>query len=246
MGQKTTRTRALVDRAYAYLKEMILYHEVKPGQRLQDRDLAQSIGVSRTPVREALSRLERDGLVINLEGRGYFVREIDRQEVEHLYDLRELVECHAMGLAVKHARPEDIEELAKMLDAIEALGNSAEGRAEGVKLGIRIHEIVGRASGNPWMHQTMIRLLDQLLFCIWTEAWLETSAELEATRREHRAYLRVLQAKSATKGRALVRTHVRRAKAQFLRMLKAREAFYGQSDSGHMKPHRGGNSLSII
>lgn len=229
MKQKTTGRQALVERAYTQLKDMILYHTFAPGQRLRDRDLALDLGVSRTPAREALSRLERDGLVRKLDGKGYFVREIEPQEVECLYDLRELLESHAMGLAVKHARPDDVAEMAGVLDTIAALGDSANGRGEEVRLGIRIHEIVARASGNPVLHEMMVHLLERLLFFIWTEAWLETPAEVEATRREHRAYLTVLKSGHVGKGKALVRTHVRRAKAQFMRMLRAREAFYGSS-----------------
>lgn len=231
MNGKTTRTRALAERAYARLKDRILRHELRPGQRLQDRDLARDLGVSRTPTREALNRLERDGLVRNRDGKGYFVRDIDPQEIEHLYDLRELIECHAMRLAVKHATTEDTDELAEILDAIDAVGESAGGRAEQVQLGIRIHEIVARASGNPFLHDIMVRVLEQLLFFIWTEAWLETPEEIEQTRREHRAYLTVLRARSTGEATALVRTHVQRAKSQFLRMSRTREEFYAQRES---------------
>ncbi len=251
MTQKGPRTRAAAERAYSQLKEMILYHRIKPGQRLQDRDLAQELGVSRTPVREALGHLERDGLVTNRNGRGYFVREIDSKEVEHLYDLRELIECHAITLAVKHAKPEDIAELAGVLDTIKALDDSPKGRSEEITLGNRVHEIIGRASGNPFLHEMMVRALALSFWIHWTEAWLETPAEIEATRREHRACLSVLRAKSAKKARDLIRTHVRRGKAQVLRILRSRQAFYEQrgtpvgSGLGRAVSNRKGTSLPI-
>ncbi|MFA5027334.1 MAG: GntR family transcriptional regulator [Candidatus Methylomirabilota bacterium] len=229
------RTKKITERAYSQLKQMILYHKLSPGQRLQGRDLAEELGVSRTPVREALNRLENDGLVVSLEGKGQFVQRIDAGEVERLYDLRELLETYATCLAIQHATPQDVEDLTRMLSAIEALGESPEGRGEGIRLGIQFHERIAHASGNPFLHETLVRLLDRQLFYIWTEGWLETPAEREATKREHRAYLAALRDRSLPKARKVARTHVRRFKHRLLETLKAREAFYAAIEK-HDRP----------
>lgn len=216
----------IADRVYSQLKTMILYHKLSPGQRLQDRDLAGMLDVSRTPVREALSRLERDGLVVKRNGKGHFVRRIDPEEVAHLYDVRELLETQATCLAAKHATPQALASLAKMLARLERLGDSPDERAEGISLGIEFHVRIARASGNPVLSELLARLLDQQLFYIWTEGWHESPAEQELTKRDHRAYLVALQERSLPQARAIVRAHVRRFKSRLLEILRAREAYY--------------------
>jgi DNA-binding GntR family transcriptional regulator len=221
-----SRTKNITDWTYSQLKKMILYHKLTPGERLQDRDLARQLNVSRTPVREALSRLERDGLVVNHNGKGHFVQRIDPRRVEQLYDLRELLETHATCLAIKHATKEDLEDLVRMHDTMERLGETLDERAAGIRLGIEFHARIARASGNPFLYEMLVRLLDQQLFYIWTEGWLETAVEREATRRDHRAYMAALRERSLLKARKAVRAHVRRFRRRLLDVLNAREAFY--------------------
>ena len=87
--------------AYDSLRTMILGGEVRPGERLGERELARRIRVSRTPLREALGRLERDGLAINKPGMGYFALEFDAKVIDELYEFRELLEVHAARAAAR-------------------------------------------------------------------------------------------------------------------------------------------------
>src|SRR5215510_15049068 len=101
----TTKTKAravenLSTRVYNQIKQLILCNEVMPGQKLSHQQLSERLGVSRTPVREALTRLVQEGYVSFLPKRGFTCKEIRMQEAEELYELREALEAFTVEKAV--------------------------------------------------------------------------------------------------------------------------------------------------
>lgn len=110
------RPAGLADRVYHQLRDSIGSHQIRPGERLQEVSLAAQLGVSRTPVREALARLESEGMIA-MEGRGFVVPELTDADIEEIYQLRFLLEPAAARIAVAKAiEPAD---LASMASAIE-------------------------------------------------------------------------------------------------------------------------------
>jgi DNA-binding GntR family transcriptional regulator len=97
---KTRTAENLSGRVYAQIKNLILCNEVMPGQKMHHQELSDRLGVSRTPVREALTRLVQEGYVSFLPNRGFTCKEIRLQEAEELYDLREALEGFAIEKAV--------------------------------------------------------------------------------------------------------------------------------------------------
>lgn len=225
------RTRAIADSVYNHLKDMILSNHLKPGQKLLDRDLASELGVSRTPVREALSRLEQDGLVDNRAGKGYFVADMDAKQIADLYDLREMLEALAVRLVAERATLSDLAQLEGVLATLEEYRDNPAKRGEEIKVGLRIHETIARASGNAFLHETLVRLLDRMQFFIWMEMLYEDRQAADLTRTEHKALLVLIREKRADEAEALIRTHVRTAKQHILKIVRAREAFYQQTSS---------------
>lgn len=223
------RTRAIADSVYNHLKDMILSNHLKPGQKLLDRDLASELGVSRTPVREALGRLEQDGLVDNRAGKGYFVADMDAKQIADLYDLREMLEALAVRLAAERATLSDLAQLEGVLATLEEYRDNPAKRGEEIKVGLRIHETIARASGNAFLHETLVRLLDRMQFFIWMEMLYEDRQAADLTRTEHKALLILIREKRADEAEALIRTHVRTAKQHILKIVRAREAFYQQT-----------------
>jgi DNA-binding GntR family transcriptional regulator len=92
---------SLGNAVYQAIKQRILENRLRPGNKLGHQDLAEMLGVSRTPVREALERLAQEGFVVHRPRRGCFVSEIDVQEACELYDLREALEVHALRRTAK-------------------------------------------------------------------------------------------------------------------------------------------------
>ena len=110
------RPAGLADRVYYQLRDNIGSHQIRPGERLQEVGLAAQLGVSRTPVREALARLESEGMIA-VEGRGFVVPELTDADIEEIYQLRFLLEPAAIGTAV--AEVGSAADLASMSSAIE-------------------------------------------------------------------------------------------------------------------------------
>jgi DNA-binding GntR family transcriptional regulator len=213
---------------YSALKQMIVSNELSPGQRLLDRELADKLGVSRTPVRDALRRLEQDGLITTRTGRRWFVADLDTKQAADLYELREVLEVHAVHLAAERGTPADFEELERVLTTLETYREVPDKRGEEIRFGLRVHEVIARASGNAVLQETLIRLLDRMLPFIWVEMLYEDSEATETTRREHAMLLTLIREKRVDKAEEVIRTHIQTARDHMLRILSARERFYEQ------------------
>jgi len=107
---------SVAERAYTELKAMVMGYALKPGERINEVELSRRIGVSRTPLREALNRLQTESLLRFSPGKGYFCRDLDVHETFQLYELRKAIETAAVRLAVQRARDEEIDALEAFLD----------------------------------------------------------------------------------------------------------------------------------
>jgi DNA-binding GntR family transcriptional regulator len=101
-GPRAKRTENLSAQVYSQIKNLILCNEVLPGQKLHHQQLSERLGVSRTPVREALTRLVQEGYVSLLPNRGFTCKEIRLQEANELYELREALEVFAVEKAIEN------------------------------------------------------------------------------------------------------------------------------------------------
>ncbi|MEM7686201.1 MAG: GntR family transcriptional regulator [Paracoccaceae bacterium] len=137
--------------AYTLILEAIDRGDIAPGQRLVETDLAEKLGVSRTPVREALQRLEAQDVVAR-EGRSLRVATLDHDQLGELYEVRGVVEGLAARLAARHAAPEEIEVLQQMVDADRALIGDAMGLALANRT---FHRQLHRASHNRYLSQML-------------------------------------------------------------------------------------------
>ena len=137
--------------AYTLILEAIDRGDIKPGARLVETELAERLGVSRTPVREALQRLEAQDVVAR-EGRSLRVATLDHDQLGELYEVRGVVEGLAARLAARHAAPEEIEVLQQMVEADRALI----GNPTALSLANRtFHRQLHRASHNRYLSQML-------------------------------------------------------------------------------------------
>src|SRR5581483_10446370 len=111
-----TPSDSFVDRAYERLKRMAVGYHLKPGQRLNEIELAKQLGVSRTPLREALNRLNIEGFTRFSPGEGFYSRNLSQREILDLYELRKAIELHGVRLAIQHANEDEILALRTFLD----------------------------------------------------------------------------------------------------------------------------------
>jgi len=118
-GMRVAKRKSLREKVYDSLKKSILHGRLKGGQRLIEEQLAHQVGISRTPVREAFHKLERDELVIRLPKGGFAVREFTKEDVEEIFGIRSALESYAVFLATSHISPEKISHLEKKIEETE-------------------------------------------------------------------------------------------------------------------------------
>lgn len=152
---------ALASRAYDAVKAMILDQEIPPRAHLAIDQLSQSLGVSQTPVREALARLEGDGLVTR-EGNGrlHVADVLDRARFEQLYTMRLALEPLAASLAAAGATPADVSFLRNTIAEMGASAGqgSSAGYAPFLAADTAFHECIARAGGNGFMAEAVHHL----------------------------------------------------------------------------------------
>ena len=109
---------SLTDQAYQIIKEAIISLKLKPGERLKESKLAEELGISATPIKGALTRLEQEGLVKTIRFRGASVAKIDVHDVEEIFELRELLEGAAVRKAALNFSSEDLQKGEALLEAM--------------------------------------------------------------------------------------------------------------------------------
>ncbi|OZM76099.1 GntR family transcriptional regulator [Pseudonocardia sp. MH-G8] len=178
----------------------ILGGRLRPGQPLVETELAASLGVSKTPVREALKTLHNSGLVVTTEYRGVSVRIADAAMVRQVSDVRMVLEPEALRRGVE--RGSDFGAAADALDTAPAGGN-AEAQARSNR---DFHGALYRSCGNPLMVAILDGLRDQTALISITGWGVSPTWDEEAG--EHRAILTAAQAGEAERAAGLLRTHI--------------------------------------
>lgn len=147
---------SLADRAYLRLREEIISTELPPGALLREDDLMRRLGMGRTPVREALQRLQPDGLVTVIPRRGTLVSEVNIMDLAAIYEVRARLESWAARLAAERVRDFDRAEAGQLISELDAL-TPDRGHEPLLALDRRIHRFVYRCSKNRFLAETLDR-----------------------------------------------------------------------------------------
>jgi DNA-binding GntR family transcriptional regulator len=214
-------TENLSARVYNEIKNLILCNEILPGRKLHHQELSERLGVSRTPVREALTRLVQEGYVSFLPNRGFTCKEIRLQEAEELYDLREALEAFAVEKAIDHMDADALHGLAVKL---HVYGDDVQNRFTRERLiyDQEIHLEIARLSGNETLVKTLTQLFERIILKRRTDGIYHPSRGTAA----HQEHLRLYEAmKKRDVGEAveLIRAHIRAGKENVVTDLKQRQ-----------------------
>jgi DNA-binding GntR family transcriptional regulator len=203
--------------AYQLLREAIATGKLKQGARVLESELANLLGMSRTPIREAIAALEADGLISIDGARGRVVTTLDYQSIMELYAVREVLESTAAGLAARNASDMEILTLRDMLEHEEEILGDAGKLGEHNR---RFHEAIYYFSHNRYMVRTLQYIrTGMLLFGPATHAGPERR---ETGLKEHRAIVEAIASRDAAAAEAAMRHHVRRAQqARIKRLLQS-------------------------
>ncbi len=211
----------LVDAVYVRLRDMIVTNALQAGQKLVERDLAEQLGVSRTPIRGALGLLAASGLVEGRIRRGYHVSRLSVGQVSDLYEFRKTLEVNAARLAADRADTSHIVEIETLLLEVDSLAPELENHARAVQVDMRLHELIARASGNILLHRAVCGVLDKVMRFISVE--IGDRESLAAAQSQHRALLLAIAERDAAGAAELVGIHIEAARNSLLKTLKARE-----------------------
>lgn len=206
--------------AYAKLRELICSGELTQGQRLDERALAKALGVSRTPVREAVTRLVSDGLIEHRPYQGNFVRTFSVDQVAGLYDVRGALEVLAIREAVQRLTDETVGTVRSALDAAcEALeADDLDAFAEADR---RFHKVIAESSGNG----TLILLLANLEAQIQLVRGVANQIPnlVERTTLERQQILEALESRDVDRAGELMAAHIEDVKQTTIAKLRAEE-----------------------
>lgn len=213
MGQAGKSLRA-TDTVYAAVRKMILSGEAAAGSHLGEAELAESLGISRTPVREALQRLGADGLVDVAPHRGARVASWTREDLEEIFELRSLLEPHAAARAAR--RGPDPSVLAELRDLCDAMESAAEAGEYGqvAELNGRFHAAVVEASGNRRLPAMLTSVMHAPLI-VGTFRRYDPS-ELTRSMNHHRELVAALTTRDPAWAESVMRAHIRAAAARVI------------------------------
>lgn len=204
------------DGVYDRIRADILSCDLAPGARIYENDLAQRHGVSKSPVRDALLRLQEQGLIEVLPRKGYQVRPISVADADELYEMRILLEKACVRRAVDHASDEDLAGLDKFRSA-----ESNGGLAEWVTYNRDFHRAIAELSGNARLAKSAEAVIDQfdrLTFVGVSQQRSDTASDKLVG--EHCDIIDAMQARDRGRAGTLVTNHIKRSRKRVFAVLE--------------------------
>jgi DNA-binding GntR family transcriptional regulator len=200
--------------AYDYLYDSIVNNKLPPGAAIVERDISNMLGISRTPVREALKQLESEGLIWHFPLRGTFVSEVTTQDVEEIFSLREVLEETALKTAIHEIRDEELCELEALLNSLddntpyEKYYNSDR----------ELHNLIIRNGHNKRLIQFLNTLNSQIERLRRISAL--TPKRLQKSKQEHLEIIKVLKQRDFEKTAEILKKHIRNVKLSTLNVCR--------------------------
>jgi DNA-binding GntR family transcriptional regulator len=216
-GIRVSKKRSLREEVYESLKKSILHGKLKAGQRLIEEQLAHEVGISRTPVREAFHKLERDELVKRLSKGGFAVREFTKEDVEETFGIRGALESYAGYLATAHFTPDKIVALEKKVkESEDALKGNDEDRI--VRTHSEFHEMIYLTCKSQKLIDMIHEFRDYLYR--YRAAIYLAKGSFQSSNNEHRQIMEAVKKKNPRLVERLLRRHIEKAKEAVIREIK--------------------------
>lgn len=207
------------DQVYQLLKDEICNGVYEPGYWLQEKEVAQRLKVSRSPVREALRQLTRDGLVRDIPNKGVFVREFSIRDIEDVFDLRIMMESFALLHTSPDLATEKKEGLLELLRQVEQ-GHQTEDRKEYIRADIQLHHYLIELCGNQFLVEAYSDIYSMIKqFCIYS---LIDLTRFNNSMSEHRQIVHSILTGQMEEAEKINRLHLELTKAKLAEVLRAR------------------------
>ncbi|WP_068279763.1 GntR family transcriptional regulator [Aldersonia kunmingensis] len=205
VGDVDSGTRTNADRAYEIIRERLIMLDIRPGEPINDEQLAGDLGFGRTPVREALKRLERERLVIAYPRRGTFATIVDMTDLADICEIRKQLEPAAAARAARVGSAQARARLSALAAEIAEMGVDDDPR-DVLRKDVHVHREIYRASGNPHLEDILVGL-DAHATRIWC-LFLDRLPDIAGHVREHLALLDAILVGDEATAAALTLAHV--------------------------------------
>jgi len=212
---------SLAEQAYQTVKEAIITGSLRPGELIQERELARRYQLSKTPVREALQALQREGLVEAVPRAGYIVSAMTTRDVQDLFQLRSILETAATELAARNASEEVLKDLRESANFKYIHGDQASYEAF-LKLNTEFHHKVAQASGNKRLAQIVLQLVENLERLFHLELDVRDSADEMVA--EHKALVSALIDRDSERARQIMADQIQRSRDRVLEAIVKQES----------------------
>jgi DNA-binding GntR family transcriptional regulator len=224
-----------VNQAYLELKRIILEHEVSLGAKLNEGELASALGISRTPVREAINRLEKEGLVQIFPQRGAFVVQFSERDVFELFLIRENLEGLAAYLAAEKMNEDGLAKLESCIQGFNEPFNELAVQRYAEE-DFRFHQTIVTLSDCQRLIKMISTLYDHIR--IFRLTMLGLSSRMKTSLAEHRLLVETFRKKDSQKSEQMMRQHIRHVREGVIENI---EFFLKDEEKNRMGIRRSGN-----
>lgn len=213
LGLGIATRRVLADVVTDDLRDAIIAHELEPGRRLAEDDLANQMGVSRGPVREALARLEREGLVVIERHKGARIASWGRADVEEIFSLRLVLEQLAIEWACKNTTAADVSALESVVKEFRKLSDKQRTIKAVSKLDLEFHTAIFDAAHHDRLSRAWEILRSQIhsfLIYTWTRDELINKTLMDSWDKDHHVFVEIIKKRDIERGLKEIKAHVER------------------------------------
>ena len=216
----TTKNRNISEQAYLHIKESLLKSGVYVGQKIPHQELGQKLGISNTPLREALFRLSAEGLLEHQNYKGFSVPAITLEEAQEIYEAREIIEPYLVEKACKQATGAKIKDFHKIIEAYKQLMSEPYHRRR-ILTDKKFHIKIAKLAGN----KTLIRMLNQMYDKLIFKSPIEQISQKRGKEaiKEHTEILKTLESRDGKKASRIMRKHIRAQRDYVIRNIVAKQ-----------------------
>lgn len=195
----------LRDVVFNTLRNAILRGELKPGERLMEMHLANKLGVSRTPIREAIRMLEQEGLAVTIPRKGAQVAKMTEKDLQDVLEIRDALDELAVSMAAERMTPDQLDELKASMHEFEAATRSKDVRAI-VEADEAFHNVIYRMANNPKLELIVKNLREQMYR--YRYEYVKGSASYHQLIEEHVAIIEGFEKQDSDYVRKIMHTHL--------------------------------------
>ena len=225
----------LRDVVFNTLREAILKGELKPGERLMELQLAAKLGVSRTPIREAIRMLEQEGLAVTIPRKGAEVAKMTEKDMEDVLQIREALDELAAKIACEQISEEQLEKLVATMHEFEE-STKTDNVKKIAEADVKFHDIIYQSTGNPKLVNMLNNLREQMYR--YRVEYLKEGETRDVLVKEHEELTKAIRERDVERAKQLSFQHIENQRMAIMRSIEAEDAERERAEKEKSRGHR--------